>query len=92
MVSKGNHDMRVTITTDGGFTGRGLGNATADVDGHYDPGAWQERYTAPGADLVTYTLEADGRRVTWVTGAEIPADLRELFERVWRERKTPGRS
>ena len=82
--------MRVTVTTDGGFTGRGIGSASAEVDDETvasaRPETWQPRYEAPGADLVRYTLRAGGRTVTWTDGAKIPAGLRELFERVWSSR------
>lgn len=82
--------MRVTITTDGGFTGRGIGSASADVDDAFCArlrmDSWRESHPGRGADLVQYTLEIDGRRVTWVDGAEIPDDLRELFARVWATR------
>lgn len=82
--------MRVTVTTDGGFTGRGIGGASADVDDEFvasaRPESWQPRYDAPGADLVRYTLRAGRRTVTWSDGAEIPAGLRKLFERVWSAR------
>ncbi len=83
----------MTITTDGGFTGRGIGSAGAEVEDDFvaqlDVDSWQESYTAPGADLIRYALEIGGRRVTWMEGAKIPDDLRELFERVWN--KKPGR-
>jgi hypothetical protein len=79
--------MRVTITTDGGFTGRGIGSASADVDdallSQLEMDSWQESYTARGADLVRYTLEVGTRSVSWNDGAEIPEDLRALFEKVW---------
>ena len=49
--------MQITITTDGGFTGRGLGTASADVDvADVHPESWRDEYTAPGADLIRYTL------------------------------------
>ena len=76
--------MKVTITTDGGFTGRGLGTAAADVnveDVH--PESWRDEYTAPGADLVRYTLTMGEHQVSWTEGAEIPGDLSALFARVW---------
>ena len=83
----------VTITTDGGFIGRGIGSASAEVDDEFvaqlDVDSWQESYTAPGADLVRFTLEIRGRRVSWMEGAKIPDDLRELYERVWKNK--PGR-
>lgn len=82
--------MKITITTDGGFTGRGIGSASADVDDDalrgIDPDSWRDHYSAYGADLVTYALTIGERSVSWVEGAEIPRDLRELFERVWRRR------
>jgi hypothetical protein len=79
--------MRVTITTDGGFTGRGIGSASADVDvADVQPESWQDEYTTRGADLIRYTLEVGTRRVSWMEGAEIPDDLRALFEKVWRRR------
>ena len=85
---------RVTITTDGGFTGRGIGSASAEVDEEFlsrlAVDSWLESYTAPGADLVRFALEIDGRCVTmWVEGAAIPDDLRDLHARVWHS--TPGR-
>lgn len=76
--------MRVTITTDGGFTGRGIGSRSADVDVvDVRPEEWREEYRARGADLVRYTLTLGERAVSWDEGAEIPEDLRRLFERVW---------
>jgi hypothetical protein len=78
--------MHVTITTDGGFTGRGIGSRTAEVEDELLRGAeaWDEVYTVTrGADLVKYTLTFGGRSVTWTDGAEIPKDLRRLFETVW---------
>ena len=76
--------MIVTITTDGGFTGRGIGSRTADVDvKDVRPETWRDDYRARGADLVRYTLTIGERSVSWNEGAEIPEDLRRLFERVW---------
>lgn len=80
--------MQVGITTDGGFTGRGIGSATAEVDASFlaqcDMDAWRDEYrTRRGADLVRYTLTVGDRAVSWTEGAEIPSDLRALFERVW---------
>ena len=76
--------MNVTITTDGGFTGRGIGSRSADVDvSDVDPGSWQEEYRGRGADVVRYTLTVGERSVSWNETAEIPEDLRRLFERVW---------
>lgn len=79
--------MRVTIITDGGFTGRGIGSASAEVDDDLLRGAdaWDEVYTVRrGADLVRYTLQFGGKSVTWTETAEIPEDLRRLFETVWK--------
>lgn len=79
--------MHVTITTDGGFTGRGIGSRSADVDDALlrDADAWEEEYRVRrGADLVRYTLAFGERKVSWVDGAEIPEDLRRLFELVWK--------
>lgn len=81
--------MRVTIITDGGFTGRGIGSASADVDDELLRGAeaWEEVYTvARGADLVKYTMTVGGKSVTWTETAEIPKDLRRVFETVWANR------
>lgn len=80
--------MHVTITTDGGFTGRGIGSRSADLDGQtlaeLRPESWREEYRAhAGADLIRFTLTMEGRIVSWDEGAEIPEDLRRLFERVW---------
>ncbi|HEX6099805.1 MAG TPA: hypothetical protein VF432_26065 [Thermoanaerobaculia bacterium] len=78
--------MRVTITTDGGFTGRGIGSRTAEVDDELLRGAeaWAEVYKADrGADLVTYTMTFGEKKVTWTETAEIPKDLRRVFESVW---------
>lgn len=78
--------MRVTITTDGGFTGRGIGSASADVDvAHLHPESWRGEYRTRGADLVRYTLTFGEHRVTWTEGAAIPEELRRLFEEVWRD-------
>jgi hypothetical protein len=79
--------MRVTVITDGGFTGRGIGTRTAEVENELLQGAeaWQEVYTARrGADLVIYTLTFGGKSVTWNDTAEIPEDLRRVFNRVWK--------
>lgn len=79
--------MHVTVITDGGFTGRGIGRREAEVDDALLRGAeaWEEVYTVErGADLVRYTLAFGGRSVTWTEGAEIPKDLRRLFETVWK--------
>jgi hypothetical protein len=82
--------MHVTITTDGGFTGRGIGTRSADVDDAVATRAmneeWRDEYRAPGADLVRYTLNAGERSVSFTDGAEIPSGLRELFELVWSSR------
>lgn len=79
--------MRITITTDGGFTGRGIGTRSADVDDEIIARAlaeeWRDEYRSPGADLVRYTLTIGGKSVSWTEGAEIPDGLRELFELVW---------
>jgi hypothetical protein len=79
--------MRVSITTDGGFTGRGIGSAQADVDDAAIASAraeeWRDAYECRGADLVRYTLTIGNRSVSWSEGAELPQGLRELFDRVW---------
>lgn len=78
--------MHVTITTDGGFTGRGIGGASGEVDDDLlrDADSWAEVYTTGrGADLVRYTMTFGSRRVSWTDTAEIPADLRRVFECVW---------
>jgi hypothetical protein len=88
-------NMHIEITTDGGFTGRGIGNASVESDDHADvaealanarPEDWRDEYRARGADLVHYTLTMEGRAVAWSTGATIPADLEALFEAVWNKR------
>ncbi|HEX9984545.1 MAG TPA: hypothetical protein VGF69_14890 [Thermoanaerobaculia bacterium] len=86
--------MRLTITTDGGFTGRGIGSVTIDDPESREelrealanarPETWQPEYAAGGADLVRYTLTLDGVSVTWVETAVIPDDLRRLFTAAWR--------
>lgn len=85
--------MRITITTDGGFTGRGVGSATVESEGDdelrrildaCEPASWRREYAAPGADLVRYTLTAGAHSVTWSDGAGIPDDLRALVAAVWR--------
>jgi hypothetical protein len=80
--------MIVTITTEGGFTGRGIGSASADVDdarmARLHPERWKREYRARGNDLVRYTLTFGATRVRWVDGAELPDDLRALWEEVWR--------
>lgn len=77
--------MLVTITTDGGFTGRGIGTRSANVDvSDVRPEEWRSEYRARGADLVLYTLTVGERSVSWNETAEIPEDLRRLFERVWK--------
>jgi hypothetical protein len=92
----GQVNMRVTITTDGGFTGRGIGSASAEVDDDLlrDAEAWAAGYTARrGADLVRYTMTFGGRSVSWTDAAEIPEDLRRVFEKVWvqpSDRRRPG--
>lgn len=79
--------MLVTITTDGGFTGRGIGSRSADVDDTVVARAlaeeWLDEYRSYGADLVRYTLSVGGRSVSFTDGAQIPRGLRELFELVW---------
>ncbi|HEX8252460.1 MAG TPA: hypothetical protein VF846_04855 [Thermoanaerobaculia bacterium] len=85
--------MRVTITTEGGFTGRGIGSAAAEIADHViahlqQIETWRDEYDAPGADLVRYTMTIGARRVRWREGAELPASLRELFELVWKEKGT----
>lgn len=84
--------MTVTITTDGGFTGRGIGSVSVDTrdDDHVrealaraHPESWQREYTAHGADLINYTLTAGEHTTSFQTGAAIPQDLEELFEIVW---------
>lgn len=81
--------MRVTVVTDGGFTGRGIGSASAEVDEALlrDADAWEDEYTVPrGRDLVRYTMTFESRNVSWVDTAEIPEDLRRVFELVWGQR------
>jgi hypothetical protein len=79
--------MLVTITTDGGFTGRGIGTRSADADdpllGRALAEEWRDEYRAAGADLVNYTLSVGTRSVSFTDGAELPPALRELFELVW---------
>lgn len=82
--------MRITITSDGGFTGRGIGSASAEIGDaeiaqlRFDE--WRDEYPARGADLIRYTLTIGERSVSWQEGAASPRELRELFERVWRTR------
>ncbi|HET7435585.1 MAG TPA: hypothetical protein VFN10_12830 [Thermoanaerobaculia bacterium] len=87
--------MRVTITTDGGFTGRGIGGVEVDSVANEAlahalrdarPETWRDEYTTRGADQVRYTLTFGDRSVSWIEGAEIPADLRALFECAWKLR------
>lgn len=87
--------MKITITTDGGFTGRGIGSASVDEDAtpqiaravaEARPDAWRDDYPSRGADQVRYTLTFRGRVVSFVDGAELPRDLRALFECVWNAR------
>ena len=82
--------MRITISSDGGFTGRGVGSASADVDdaelARLGTETWRDEYSAPGADLIRYTLTFGERSVSWQEGGEIPPELQELFEKVWRAR------
>lgn len=84
--------MTITITTDGGFTGRGIGRVSVedDVDAHVRdaaanarPESWAREYPARGADLVTYTLTFGGRTASWQNGAAIPGDLEALFAAAW---------
>ena len=79
--------MRITITTDGGFTGRGIGTRSAEVDDRVVARAlaeeWRDEYHSPGADLVRYTLTVGTRSVSFTDGAELPRGLRELYELVW---------
>lgn len=85
--------MRIEITTDGGFTGRGIGNAVVDSTEHdtvtralnrAKPETWAREYRLEhGADLVRYTLTMEGVTTSWVTGAAIPEDLQAVFEAVW---------
>ena len=91
--------MDVMITTDGGFTGRGVGSVSVDSDvdarvreavRNAQPSAWKREYAARGADLVTYTLTLGEHTTSWQTGAEIPKDLEELFDAVWGLRASRG--
>lgn len=79
--------MHVTITTDGGFTGRGIGTRKADIDDAIVDRAlleeWRDEYRSHGADLVRYTMVVGDRCVSFTEGAEIPRGVRELFELVW---------
>ena len=78
--------MLVTIVTDGGFTGRGIGSRSAHVDDELlrNADAWEAEYTVRrGADLVRFTMTFGGRAVVWTDGAEIPEELRRVFEVVW---------
>ncbi len=88
------NNMRVTITTDGGFTGRGIGSASAELDdesvARLRSETWHDEYGAPGADLVRYTLTIGERRVSWQDGAEIPRELEELFDSVWTKKEGTG--
>ena len=78
----------MTVITDGGFTGRGIGSASADVDDAelraMRPESWREEYASRGADLVRYTLSFGETSVSWTDGAEIPRELEELFGKVWK--------
>ena len=77
--------MRVTVITDGGFTGRGIGSRSADVDvDDVDPESWRDEYRAHGADLVRYTLIIGDTSVSFNETAEIPKDLRRVFNCVWK--------
>jgi hypothetical protein len=82
------NNMRITITTEGGFTGRGIGSRSAEVEDDVVHRAlkegWRDEYHAMGADLIRYTLRVGERSVSFAEGAELPRGLRELFELVWR--------
>jgi hypothetical protein len=86
--------MRIIITTDGGFTGRGIGSATADLDDEKIAGLrsedWRDQYDAHGADLIQYTLRLGERAIRWSDGAQIPRELQELFDEVWANKKGAG--
>lgn len=79
----------ITITTDGGFTGRGIGSVSVESSrvreevANARPETWAREYTAHGADLVHYTLTIGDVTTSWSTGAAIPPDLAALFEAVW---------
>lgn len=87
-------NMHITITSDGGFTGRGIGSveiedaraspALARAIAAAHPEEWEREYrVALGADFVTYTLTMGDVVTTWDEGAEIPEDLRAVFEVAW---------
>ncbi|HEX7153532.1 MAG TPA: hypothetical protein VF618_18740 [Thermoanaerobaculia bacterium] len=88
--------MRITITTDGGFTGRGIGSVTIDDAEMNDelrttiagarPEEWAPEYSARGADRVRYTLTVNGHTTSWLEGAVIPDDLQRLFDVAWGKR------
>ncbi|HEY0139408.1 MAG TPA: hypothetical protein VGF48_00855 [Thermoanaerobaculia bacterium] len=88
--------MNVAITTEGGFTGRGIGSVTLDdplpdevarAVAAARPEEWQREYTVErGADLVRYTLTLGDVTTSWVTSAAIPPDLEALFDAAWRAR------
>lgn len=92
--------MTIEITSEGGFTGRGVGAVRIEDPLPEDvaravasarPETWKRSYEVTrGADLVRYTLRMDDVVVSWVTTAEIPEDLRELFEAVWRAGTSPA--
>lgn len=89
--------MNVAITTDGGFTGRGIGGVTLDdplpedvarAVANAHPEEWQREYPVDrGADLVRYTLTLGDVTTSWITGARIPEDLQALFDAAWRSRR-----
>jgi len=86
--------MQITITTDGGFTGRGIGSidvddassaALARAVASARPEQWQRDYPVSiGADMVRYTLTMGDTIVSWEEGAEIPEDLRAVFDAAWK--------
>lgn len=86
--------MKVTITTEGGFTGKGIGGGAAEIDdelvARLRPESWRAEYDAHGADLIRYTLTVGERSVSWKDGAEIPRGLQELFEIVWSKKEGTG--
>jgi hypothetical protein len=86
--------MRIDITTDGGFTGRGIGSVSIDSDEADDvaralaaarPSTWQREYRGRGNgnDVVNYTMTFGETTVSWNETAQVPEDQRALFDAVW---------
>lgn len=87
--------MRIDIETSGGFTGRGIGNATIEDASALRNLIVRALLSGPGSspsphsssrDAVTYSMKVGDHTFTWTDAQPPSAAVLALFDAAWRTR------